>query len=89
MRATDAILMRWRHEDPDRLLQAALRQARELAELGPELDALRSQNVTLRQQLELQTKRIAVPSCKKCSKGPSVLPTGRLLLSGLKKKSAS
>ena len=59
MRATDAILMRWRHEDPDRLLQAALRQARELAELGPELDALRSQNVTLRQQLELQTKRIA------------------------------
>jgi transposase len=54
-----AILTRWRREDPDRLLQAALRQARELAELVPELDELRSQNATLRQQLEIQTKRIA------------------------------
>ena len=59
MKATDAILMRWRREDPDRLLQAALRQARELAELVPELDGLRSQNATLRQQLEIQTKRMA------------------------------
>jgi hypothetical protein len=31
VKATDAILSRWRREDPDRLLQAALRQARELA----------------------------------------------------------
>jgi len=59
MKATVAILTRWRREDPDRLLQAALRQARELAELVPELDGLRSQNTALRQQLEIQTKRIA------------------------------
>jgi hypothetical protein len=59
MKATEAILIRWRREDPDRLLQAALRQARELAELLPELDGLRSQSAMLRQQLEIQTKRIA------------------------------
>lgn len=59
MKTAVAILTRWRREDPDRLLQAALRQARELAELVPELDELRSQNATLRQQLEIQTKRIA------------------------------
>ena len=59
MKATEAILTRWRHEDPDRLLQAALRQARELAALVPELDGVRSQNATLRQQLEIQAKRIA------------------------------
>ena len=59
MKATVAILTRWRHEDPDRLLQSALRQARELAELLPELAELRSQNATLRQQLEIQAKRIA------------------------------
>src|ERR1700757_483978 len=59
MKLTEAILTRWRREDPDRLLGAALRQARELAELVPELDGLRSQNATLRQQLEIQTKRIA------------------------------
>ena len=59
MKATDAILIRWRREDPDRLLEAALRQAQELAEVLPELDGLRSQNATLRQQLEIQTQRIA------------------------------
>src|SRR5260370_39534600 len=59
MKATVAILTRWRREDPDRLLQAALRQARELAEVVPELDGLRSQNAALAQQLEIQTKRIA------------------------------
>jgi hypothetical protein len=59
MKATVAILTRWRHEDPDRLLEAALRQAKELAALVPELEELRSQNATLRQQLEIQTKRIA------------------------------
>ena len=59
MKAAEAILTRWCYEDPDRLLQAALRQARELAELVPELDGLRSQNATLRQQLEIQAKRIA------------------------------
>ena len=59
MKAAEAILIRWRREDPDLLLQAALRQARELAELLPELDGLRSQSAMLRQQLEIQTKRIA------------------------------
>ena len=59
MKAAEAILTRWCYEDPDRLLQAALRQARELAELVPKLDGLRSQNATLRQQLEIQAKRIA------------------------------
>jgi transposase len=59
MKATVAILTRWRREDPDRLLETALRQARELAEVLPELDGLRSQNVVLRQQLEIQSKRIA------------------------------
>src|SRR6516225_4455276 len=59
MKATVAILTRWRREDPDRLLEAALRQARELAELLPELDGLRNQNVVLAQQLEIQAKRIA------------------------------
>jgi transposase len=59
MKAAVAILTRWRREDPDRLLEAALRQARELAELLPELDGLRNQNVVLGQQLEIQAKRIA------------------------------
>ena len=59
MKATVAILTRWRREDPDRLLEAALRQATELAELLPELDGLRNQNVVLAQQLEIQAKRIA------------------------------
>src|SRR5262249_39500202 len=59
MKATVAILTRWRREDPDRLLEVALRQARELAELLPELDGLRNQNVELAQQLEIQAKRIA------------------------------
>jgi transposase len=59
MKATVAILTRWHREDPDRLLACALRQARELAEVVPELDGLRSQNAALAQQLEIQTKRIA------------------------------
>jgi hypothetical protein len=59
MKATDAILMRWRREDPDRLLEAALRQAKVLAEVLSELDGLRSQNATLRQRLEIQNQRIA------------------------------
>jgi transposase len=59
MKLTEAILTRWRREDPDRLLACALRQARELAELVPERDELRSQNAVLRQQLEIQTKPIA------------------------------
>jgi transposase len=53
------ILTQWRHQDPDRLLQAALRQAKELAEVVPERDGLLEQNAWLRQRLEMQTKRIA------------------------------
>lgn len=59
MKRVSAILTQWRHHDPDRLLQAALRQAKELAQLVPELGSLRSQNESLRQQLEIQTKRLA------------------------------
>jgi transposase len=59
MKLSEAILSRWRHTDPDRLLEAALRQARVLAEVVPELESLRRQNATLSQQLEIQTKRLA------------------------------
>jgi hypothetical protein len=59
MQATVAILTRWCREDPDRLLEAALRQVSELAQLVPELDGLRSQNAALREQREIQAQRIA------------------------------
>jgi transposase len=59
MKSVSAILIRWRYQDPDRLLQAALRQARELAEMSPELERLRAQNAWLSEQLEIQTKRSA------------------------------
>ena len=59
MNCSAAILRQWRREDPDRLLQAALSQAECLAEMAPELDALRAQNASLHQQLEVKTKRIA------------------------------
>jgi capsule polysaccharide export protein KpsE/RkpR len=59
MNCSAAILRQWRREDPDRLLQAALSQAECLAEMAPELDALRAKNASLHQQLEVKTKRIA------------------------------
>src|ERR1700719_4309573 len=59
MNCSAAILRQWRREDPDRLLQAALSQAECLAEMAPELDALRAENASLHQQLEDKTKRIA------------------------------
>src|SRR5580704_6019439 len=59
MNCSAAILRQWRREDPDRLLQAALSQAECLAEMAPELDALRAENASLHQQLEVKTKRIA------------------------------
>jgi transposase-like protein len=59
MKSVSAILIQWRYQDPDRLLQAALRQARELAEMSPELERLRAQNAWLSEQLEIQTKRSA------------------------------
>jgi hypothetical protein len=58
MNCSTAILKQWRREDPDRLLQAALWQAERLTEMAPELDALRAQNASLHQQLEVQTKRL-------------------------------
>ena len=59
MNCSAAILRQWRREDPDRLLQAALSQAERLAELAPEVEALRVQIASLYQQLEVKTKRIA------------------------------
>jgi transposase len=58
MKTTAAMLSRWRREDPDRLLQTALCQARELAEVAPELERLRAQNAWLSEQLEIQAKRV-------------------------------
>ena len=59
MNCSAAILRQWRREDPDRLLQAALSQAERLAELAPEVEALRVHIASLYQQLEVKTKRIA------------------------------
>jgi hypothetical protein len=59
MKLAAAILSQWHREDPTRLLQAALRQAERLAEMAPEVEALRAQNTSLHQQLEVKTKRIA------------------------------
>jgi hypothetical protein len=41
------------------LLDTALRQAEQLAQMVPELERLRTQNAWLHQQLEVKTKRIA------------------------------
>jgi predicted nucleic acid-binding Zn-ribbon protein len=59
MNCSAVMLRQWRREDPDRLLQAALMQAERLSQMAPETDSLRAQNVSLNQQLELKTKRIA------------------------------
>ena len=59
MNCSAAILTQWRREDPDRLLQAALSQAERLAEMAPQVEALRAQNAWLHQQVEVKTKRIA------------------------------
>jgi hypothetical protein len=58
MRTAAAILIQWRHQDPDRLLQTALRQAEQLAEMSAELERLGAQNAWLSEQLEAKTKRI-------------------------------
>ena len=55
MKTAAAILTQWRHQDPDRLLQTALRQAQQLAEMSPELERLGAQNAWLSQQLEATT----------------------------------
>ena len=59
MKITAGILRQWHRENPARLLQAALLQAERLAQMAPELEALRVQNASLHQQLEVKTKRIA------------------------------
>jgi transposase len=59
MRAIAAVLTQLRHQDPDRLLQIALQQAERLAEMTPEMERLRGQNLALCQQVQIQTKRIA------------------------------
>jgi len=58
MKLSATILSEWREQDPDRLLKTALRQAKELEEVVAELEALRSQNVALHQQLQSQQQRI-------------------------------
>jgi capsule polysaccharide export protein KpsE/RkpR len=59
MKVAAAILSQWHRENPDRLLQAALWQAERLAQMAPEVEALRAQNTSLQLQLEAKTKRIA------------------------------
>jgi hypothetical protein len=59
MKVAAALLRQWHRDNPARLLQAALWQAERLAEMAPEREALRAENVSLHQQLEVKTKRIA------------------------------
>jgi len=58
MKSAAAILTQWRHQDPDRLLQTALRQAEQLAQMSPELERLGAENAWLSEQLEAKTNRI-------------------------------
>ena len=58
MNVAAGMLRQWHRENPARLLQAALLQAERLAEMAPELEALRAQIASLHHQLELKTKRI-------------------------------
>jgi hypothetical protein len=59
MNVAAGLLRQWHRENPARLLQTALLQAERLAQMAPELEALRAQIASLHQQLEVQTKRIA------------------------------
>jgi hypothetical protein len=47
MKIAAAMLRQWHREDPARLLQAALWQAERLAQMPPELEALRVQSASL------------------------------------------
>jgi transposase len=58
MKTAAAILTQWRHQDPDRLLQTALRQAEQLAQMSAELERLGAENAWLSEQLEAKTNRI-------------------------------
>jgi capsule polysaccharide export protein KpsE/RkpR len=59
MKVAAGMLRQWHRENPARLLQAALLQAERLAQMAPELEALRAQIASLHQELEVKTKRIA------------------------------
>src|SRR5580692_12387948 len=59
MKVAAALLRQWYNDNPARLLQAALWQAERLAEMAPQLEALRTENASLHQQLEAKTKRLA------------------------------
>ena len=59
MKIAVAMLQQWYRDNPARLLQAALSQAERLAQMAPEAEAIRAQNASLQQQLEVKTKRIA------------------------------
>ena len=59
MNVAAGLLRQWHRENPARLLQTALLQAERLAQMAPELEALRAQNASLHQELEVKTKRIA------------------------------
>jgi hypothetical protein len=59
MKIAAALLQQWHRENPARLLQAALLQAERLAQMAPELEALRAQNALLHEELEVKTKRLA------------------------------
>ena len=59
MNVAAGMLRQWHSENPARLLQTALLQAERLAQMAPELEALRAQIASLHQQLEVKTKRIA------------------------------
>ena len=50
MKTAAAILTQWRYQDPDRLLQTALRQAEQLAEISAELERLGAENARLSEQ---------------------------------------
>ena len=59
MKIAAVMLKQWHRENPARLLQAALLQAERLAQMAPELEALRAENASLHEQLEVKTKCIA------------------------------
>ena len=59
MKVAAALLRQWYNDNPARLLQAALSQAERLAEMAPQLEALRTENTSLHQQLEAKAKRLA------------------------------
>jgi len=87
MKVAAALLRQWHSDNPARLLQAALWQAERLAEMAPELEALRVENASLREQLEAKTKRIT--QLEEALEAAERAAHRQAALSGLKKKDAS